>query len=137
MPTDIAANNRRIAKNTLYLYGRMLFSLVVSLFTARIVFNALGVHDYGVLNVVGGFVSMLTYLNMLLQQGTSRFVTIALGRGNIEEMKQTFSGCLTMHLIIAIVAVVHQLFEPPFNLAAGKMANFCTDEIGDNAVTLL
>ena len=106
MPTDIAANNRRIAKNTLYLYGRMLFSLVVSLFTARIVFNALGVHDYGVLNVVGGFVSMLTYLNMLLQQGTSRFVTIALGRGNIEEMKQTFSGCLTMHLIIAIVTLL-------------------------------
>ena len=104
--SDIAANNRRIAKNTLYLYGRMLFSLVVSLFTARIVFNALGVHDYGVLNVVGSFVSMLTYLNMLLQSGTRRFVTIALGRGNIEEMKQTFSGCLTMHLIIAIVTLL-------------------------------
>lgn len=74
--SNIAENNRRIAKNTLYLYGRMLFSLVVSLFTARIVFNALGVHDYGVLNVVGGFVGLLTYLNMLLQQGTSRFVTI-------------------------------------------------------------
>lgn len=88
MPTDIAANNRRIARNTLYLYGRMLFSLVVSLFTARIVFNALGVHDYGVLNVVGGFVGLLTYVNGILGMGTSRFITIGLGKGDMTALRR-------------------------------------------------
>lgn len=102
MPTDIAANNRRIARNTLYLYGRMLFSLVVSLFTARIVFNALGVHDYGVLNVVGGFVGLLTYVNGILGMGTSRFITIGLGKGDMTALRRTFSACLTMHLVIAL-----------------------------------
>ena len=106
MPPDIAANNRRIAKNTLYLYGRMLLSLVVSLFTARIVFNALGVHDYGVLNVVGGFVGLLTYVNGILSMGTSRFITIGLGKGDMTALRRTFSACLTMHLVIAVATLL-------------------------------
>ncbi len=98
---SVAENNKRIAKNTLYMYFRMGLTLVVGLFTARVVLNALGVHDYGLYNVVGGFVGMLGYFNGLLGQGTTRFLTIGLGRGDIPALKRTFSSLLTMHLAIA------------------------------------
>lgn len=103
---DIAENNKRIAKNTLYMYFRMGITLIVSLFTARVVLNALGVHDYGLLNVVGGFVGLLAFVNSLLSQGTSRFLTVALGRGDEKRLKEIFSACLTMHLFIALFTLL-------------------------------
>lgn len=105
-PTDISQNNKRIAKNTLYMYLRMAMTLAVSLFTARVVLNALGVHDYGLNNVVGGFVSMLGYFNGLLSSGSSRFLTVGLGRGDIPQLKKTFSACLTIHLGIALLTLL-------------------------------
>ena len=56
-------NNKRIAKNTLMLYVRMLFSMVVSLYTSRVVLQTLGVEDYGIFNVVGGIITMFTFIN--------------------------------------------------------------------------
>ncbi len=101
--TDISANNKRIAKNTLYMYFRMGITLIISILTARIVLNALGVHDYGLYNVVGGFVGMLGFFNGLLSQGTTRFLTIGLGKGDMVALKHTFSACLTIHLILALI----------------------------------
>lgn len=60
--TNTAENNKRIAKNTLLLYFRMLFTMVVSLYTSRIVLNVLGVEDFGIYNVVGGIIAMLGFL---------------------------------------------------------------------------
>ena len=65
-------NNKRIAKNTLLLYIRMLFIMVVSLYTSRIVLATLGISDYGIYNVVGGIVIMLSFLNGAMSTATQR-----------------------------------------------------------------
>lgn len=106
MSENIVDNNKRIAKNTLYMYFRMSITLVVSIFTARVVLNALGVHDYGLYNVVGGFVALLGYLNALLSQGSSRFLTVALGKGDEKKLRDIFSACLTIHLGIALFTLL-------------------------------
>ena len=69
-------NNKRIAKNTLMLYMRMMFSMLVSLYTSRVVLNMLGVEDYGIYNVVGGFVAMFSLISNSLSASTGRFLTL-------------------------------------------------------------
>ncbi len=77
---DIAnIDGKRVAKNTLVLYVRMIIMLVISFFTARVTLNALGVTDYGINNVVGGLVSMFSLLSNSLSSSTSRFMTFGLG----------------------------------------------------------
>ena len=63
MTNQTSENNKRIAKNTLYLYMRMLLSLVVQLYTSRVILNALGISDYGIYNVVGGVVTMFSFMS--------------------------------------------------------------------------
>ena len=75
-------NNKRIAKNTLMLYIRMLITMVVGLFTSRVVLQTLGVEDYGIYAVVGGIVSMFTFLNGGMISATQRYLNFELGRGN-------------------------------------------------------
>ena len=99
-------NTKRIAKNTLMLYGRMLFSMVVSLYTTRVVLNALGASDYGIYNLVGGIVGMMGIVTSLLSGGTSRFITIALGENNPLKLKNTFSASFTIHLALAILILL-------------------------------
>ena len=70
-----SANNKRIAKNTILLYGRMLFLLFVGLYTSRVVLAALGVDDFGIYNVVGGIVAMFTMVSGALASAISRFIT--------------------------------------------------------------
>ena len=72
---DISSNNKRIAKNTLLLYFRMLFLMLISLYTSRVILNALGVEDYGIYNVVGGVVTMFSMLSGSLSAAISRFIT--------------------------------------------------------------
>lgn len=103
---DSAARNRRIAKNTMALYIRMLFSLLVSLYTSRVVLQALGFDDYGLYNVVGGFVGMLGFLNGLLSTGTMRFLTFQLGRDDFQRLKDVFSASLTLHIILAALVLI-------------------------------
>mgnify|MGYP000040149023 CR=1 FL=1 len=83
-------NTKRIAKNTLMLYVRMLFGMLVSLYTSRIVLQALGVEDYGIYNVVGGFVSMFSMVSSSLSSAVSRFLTFELGRSDMEQLKKVF-----------------------------------------------
>lgn len=94
-------NTKRIAKNTLMLYIRMLFSMLVSLYTSRVVLNTLGVEDYGIYNVVGGFVAMFSLISNSLSASVSRFLTFELGRGDMERLKETFSTSLMIHLALA------------------------------------
>lgn len=100
------ANNKRIAKNTLMLYVRMLFSMAVSLYTSRVVLQVLGVSDYGVYSVVGGVVGMLGFLNATMSGATSRFLTYELGRGDKERLSQTFNAALIVHIGIALFVFV-------------------------------
>jgi O-antigen/teichoic acid export membrane protein len=99
-------NNKRIAKNTLFLYFRMLLSMGVSLYTSRVVLNTLGIEDYGVANVAGGVIVMFSFLNSSMSGATSRFLTFELGCGNYEKLKKTFSAALTVHFIIAGIILI-------------------------------
>ena len=94
-------NNRRIAKNTLLLYFRMLFMMVVSLYTSRVVLNTLGIVDYGINNVVGGVITMLGFLTNSLGAASSRYITYDLGKGDINVMKRTFGNIKCIHYILA------------------------------------
>ena len=99
-------NTKRIAKNTLMLYGRMLFSMVVSLYTSRVVLNTLGVVDYGIYGVVGGFVAMFSLISSSLSSAVSRFLTFELGRGDKERLSKAFSTSLFIHIVLAVVVFI-------------------------------
>lgn len=99
-------NNKTIAKNTLFLYFRMMFTMVISLFTSRIILQKLGVDDYGIYQAVGGVVGFLSFINGALATGSSRFLTYALGEGNAEKLKRIFSTTLNIHIIISILVVI-------------------------------
>lgn len=99
-------NNKRIAKNTMLLYARMLFMMAVSLFTSRVVLNTLGVEDYGIYNVVGGVVAMFGFINGSMSSATQRYITFALGKGDMRNLQKVFSTALQIHVLIAAVIVV-------------------------------
>lgn len=101
-----SSNNKRIAKNTLLLYGRMLLTMAVSLYTSRVVLNTLGVVDYGIYNVVGGVVAMFTFLNTAMVTSTQRYLTFELGRGDYERLRLVFTTSIRIHIIIALAIVI-------------------------------
>lgn len=80
---NVAENNKRIAKNTLLLYVRTLFIMAITLYTNRVILNALGVGDYGIYNVVGGVVAMFSLLSGSLSNAISRFITFELENGDL------------------------------------------------------
>ena len=101
------SNNKTIAKNTLFLYFRMMFTMVVSLFTSRVILQKLGVDDYGIYQAVGGIVGFMSFINGALATGSSRFLTFALGEGNKEKLRKTFSTTLNVHILLAMgIAVI-------------------------------
>ena len=106
MTNENNSNNKRIAKNTIVLYLRMIFILCVGLFTSRVVLNTLGVEDYGIYNVVGGFVTIFTFLNGAMATATQRFITFELAKGNLERQKITFSTAIIIHFVLALVILV-------------------------------
>lgn len=101
-----SSSNKTIAKNTLFLYFRMMFTVIVSLYTSRVILNILGVNDFGVYQVVGGIVVMLSFVNGALSVGTSRFLTYELGTNDIEKLKRTFSTVLTIHIVLAVLIII-------------------------------
>ena len=106
MSTESANNNKRIAKNTLLLYVRMLFSMVVSLFTSRVILNTLGVEDFGIYNVVGGIVAMFTIISGSLTSAISRFLTFELGKGDKEKLKAIFSTSVNIQLGLSAIIIL-------------------------------
>ena len=103
---DISPSNKRIAKNTLMLYIRMLFTMLVSLYTSRVVLNTLGVEDYGIYNVVGGIISMFSVLSGSLSAAISRFITFELGRGNISRLKTVFSTGVNIQFGMSVIVIL-------------------------------
>lgn len=96
-------NNKRIAKNTLLLYIRMFISIIIGLYTSRVILEVLGVSDYGVYNVVGGIVAMFAFLNSAMTAASQRFISFELGTGNFEKLKKVFSTSVEIHLVIAFI----------------------------------
>ena len=106
MSNQSSNNNKRIAKNTLLLYFRMLFMMVVSLYTSRVILNTLGIVDYGINNVVGGVITMLGFLTSSLGAASSRYITYDLGKGDMNVMKKTFGNILTIHFLLATIILI-------------------------------
>jgi len=103
---NTSGNNKLIAKNTLFLYFRMMLTMGISLYTSRVVLNTLGVEDYGIYNIVGGVIMIFGFLNSSMSGATSRFLTFELGRQDYENLKKTFSAALIVHFIIAGIIFV-------------------------------
>lgn len=107
MPNN-TVNNKRIAKNTLFLYVRMLVVMAVGLYTVRAILDLLGVVDYGIYNVVGGVVSMFSFLNGTLATSSQRYFSIELAKGDLKRLNQwlclnitTFSLFILAFIVIA------------------------------------
>lgn len=99
--SSVSANNKRIAQNTLMLYFRMFLIMAVTLYTSRVILQTLGVTDFGIYNVVAGVVTMFGFINSSLSGASSRFITFALGRGDVNELQKEFSSIVVIHYLIA------------------------------------
>lgn len=99
-------NSKRIAKNTLYLYLRMLLVMFVSLFTVRIVLNALGAEDYGINNVVGGFVTLFAFLSSTLNSASLRFFSYSIGQKNYRKLSEYFTMSFWCYVLLAFIIIV-------------------------------
>lgn len=99
-------NNKRIAKNTMFLYIRMLFTMGVTLFTSRVILQTLGVEDYGIYSVVGGIITMFAFINGSMVSATQRFLTFEIGKGNLPQLKKVFSTSLQIHALISLIIVL-------------------------------
>lgn len=99
-------NNKRIAKNTILLYIRMMLILLVSLYTSRIVLDKLGVTDYGIYNVVAGVVAMLGFLNGSMANAVQRYLSFELGKENDSNVRKIFNISILAHLGIAIIVFI-------------------------------
>lgn len=101
----MANQNTTIAKNTLFLSLRMVFVLFVSLYTSRVFLNVLGVEDYGISNVVAGFVSMFSFLNTSLANAIQRFYNAELGKNGSKGITKVYNTSLVIQAIIALFVV--------------------------------
>ncbi len=100
------ANNRRIVKNTLLLYVRMLLLMCISLYTSRVILEALGVEDYGIYNVVGGVVAMFSTLSASLSNAVSRFITYELGTGDARRLHTVFCTSVTIQFALSLIVLI-------------------------------
>ncbi|ENU80966.1 hypothetical protein F975_00824 [Acinetobacter sp. ANC 3789] len=99
-------NNKTIILNTIFLYIRMLVIIGISLYTTRVIFNVLGVENYGLFNLVSSFVALFSFLNSAMQSGTQRFLNVALSSKNIDKVQITFSTALNIHIVIAAIILL-------------------------------
>lgn len=104
--SDNSKKSKRIAKNTIVLYFRMIFLMLVSLYTSRVILDALGVFDYGIYNVVGGFVSMFALISAALTSACSRFLNYEMGKGDMARQNVVFSTAVTIQWALAIIVFV-------------------------------
>lgn len=120
-------NNKRIAKNTAYLYLRQILVMVVALYTSRVVLATLGVTDYGIYNVVGGIVTLFTFLNFAMGCATNRFITFELGKGDAHGVNVAFSNAVVIHAFIAVIILILgetlglYFFNTQMNIPADRM----------------
>ena len=122
----VESSNKTILKNTVFLYARMLILLILGLYTSRVTMQALGVENYGIINVVSGFVSMFALVSGALTGACQRFITFELGKkdGNV---RQVFSSTFYIHIALAVIVVILAetiglyFVNCKLNLPAGKM----------------
>lgn len=106
MSVDISRENKRIVKNATMLYVRMFFTMLVALYTSRIILQRLGVLDYGIYNLVFTVVMIFLFLNNMLSEATQRFIIYEIGGGNKEKVNKYFINSVNLHLIISIIILL-------------------------------
>lgn len=104
--TDSLSNNKRIAKNTLLLYFRMIIIMGVQLYTVRVILNTLGSSDYGLYNVVGGVVTMFAFLSSTMATASQRYFAYEIGKGNKDQLQKTFSMTLLIYCMIGVIILL-------------------------------
>jgi len=122
---DNSSSTQRLAKNTLFLYIRMIIIMAVSLFTSRVILQTLGVDDFGLYNLVGGITAMFQFLNGTLADATQRYITVEIGKGENGNVNKIYSLCLLLHILLGIIIVliaepiglwlIHNKLIIPFN----------------------
>ena len=130
-------NSKRIAKNTLFLYGRMLLTIGISLYTSRVVMSVLGTEDYGLYVLVGSIVTMFSFWAMSMQSAANRFLAYQLGKGDKDELRSVFASTFTLHVCLAVLLAVvlevcgfysisYVLNIDPLRLQAAKIVFHCS-----------
>lgn len=104
--TEPAYSNKRIAKNTLFLYIRMFIVLIISLYTSRLLLNALGIVDYGIYNVVGGIVTLFTFVTGAMSTSSQRYITFALGQQDEQRLKEVFRSSLQVFVLLSLIILL-------------------------------
>lgn len=99
-------NNQKLAKNTVFLYIRMIVVMLITFFTTRILLSTLGIEDFGIYNVVCGFVTMFSFLNTSMANGVQRFYSFAIGKHDPQSISKIFTLAVIIQLIIAIIIIV-------------------------------
>ena len=102
----ISENSRRIAKNTVFLYFRMLLTMAITLYTSRVVLAVLGIEDFGIYDVVSSVVTMFAFLNSSMVTSTQRYITIAIGKDDRGEASRVFNNAVRIHLLIGLVVII-------------------------------
>lgn len=131
MQQESSHRTRRIARNTLMLYIRMLFMMFMGLYTSRIVLQALGENDYGIYNVIGGLVAMFAIISGALNSAVSRFITFEMGKGEGAQLNKVYSTAVTIQLVLAVIVasvaepvglwfIDHQMTIDPVRVPAAK-----------------
>jgi O-antigen/teichoic acid export membrane protein len=99
-------NSKRIAKNTFFLYIRMILMMLISLYTSRVVLSTLGVMDYGIWNVVSGIIVLFSFITNSMTQATQRYLNFELGKSSIERQSKVFSTSVNIHIMLGILLVI-------------------------------
>lgn len=131
------SNNNRIAKNTIFLYIRMALSMIVSLYTVRVVLQALGIEDYGIYSAVGGIVSSLTIFTNALSTASQRFFSIEIGKGDSKGLNRVFNSMSLLYLLAGILVLIiaetagvwflnNKMVIPPDRMDAAFVVLQCT-----------
>lgn len=97
---------KRIAQNAIALYIRLGIQLIIGFYTSRLILEVLGIEDYGIYNIVGGFVLLFTFLQGSLTQGTQRFLTFELGKRNQENVRNVFCTSMNIYFIFGVLIVI-------------------------------
>ena len=106
MPNDISQNNKRIAKNTIALYFRTFITMIVGLYTGRVMLQALGVDNYGINVAIGGIVGMTSLITGAMSGAISRFITVALGSGDLSRQRVVFSTSVNVQILLSLFVVL-------------------------------
>lgn len=129
MEQQLKSSNKRIAINTIIIYVRMILIAFIGLFTTRYVLQALGVEDYGLYNVVGGIVTMLTFISTAMITTTRRFINIEMGKKSGGNVNKVFNVCLVLHIGFAILAYLIALTIGLWYI--NNVLNVSANKIGD------